>query len=282
MNRRTFLGTLGLATAVPQLACSTAPGPAGRRLRRVGIQLYTLRDDAQRDLERTLGDIARIGYTDVELLGSMNNFGMPPKQLRAILDRLGLRAPSTHVGGEAFDDLERQIETAQILGHDYLVLAGLPAGDNTTLDGYRRWADRLNEAGRRALASGLHVGFHDEPVDFKVIDGVLPYDVITERTDAALVRLQLDTGNIAMAGGDPFDYLKRLGTRYWLFHVKDVPSRGAPNDTELGKGVLDVKRLLAGIDRIDEKWLFVEQETYPGAPLDSARRNYAYLSTLEF
>ncbi|HMH84937.1 MAG TPA: hypothetical protein VK529_03250, partial [Gemmatimonadaceae bacterium] len=108
-----------------------------------------MRDDARRDLEGTLADIAKIGYTDVELLSSMNNFGMPPARLRAVLDRNGLRAPSTHLSGESFDDLDRQIDTAKILGHEYLVLASIPS-DKPTLDDYRRWADRLNEAGRRA------------------------------------------------------------------------------------------------------------------------------------
>lgn len=285
MDRRTVLTTLGLAAAALPLACtpqSAGTAVAPRRLRRVGIQLYTLRDDAGRDLERTLGDIARAGYNDVELLGSMNNFGMLPERLRAILDRVGLRAPSTHVSGEAFDDLDRQIGVAKILGHEYLVLAGLPSSDTSTLDGYRRWADRLNEAGRRALPSGIRIGFHDEPVDFKAIDGVVPYDLLAQRTDPAYVRLQFDTGNLAMAGGDPVDFLKRFGSRCWLFHIKDVPSLGAAHDTELGKGIIDFTRLLAGIDHIDDKFLFVEQETYPGAPLDSARRDYAYISTLEF
>lgn len=284
MNRRTFLSTLGLAAAAPQLACAPRAGTmtsTPRRLRRVGIQLYTLRDDARRDLERTLGDIAQAGYKDVELLSSMNNFGMPPQQLRAILDRDGLRAPSTHLSGESFDDLDRQIDTAKILGHEYLVLASLPT-DKPTLDDYRHWADRLNEAGRRALPSGIRIAFHDESVDFKKIDGVVPYDLLAERTDPAYVRLQLDTGNLALAGGDPLDYLKRYGSRYWLFHLKDVPAIGAEHDTELGKGVVDFRRLLASIDHIDDKFLYVEQESYPGTPLESARRDYAYLSTLEF
>ena len=76
--------------------------------------------------------------------------------------------------------------------------------------------------------------------------------------------------------------MKRYGKRYWLFHIKDAPSLGAASDAELGKGIIDFRRLLAMIDRIDEKHLYVEQETYPGAPLESARRDYAYLSTLEF
>ena len=283
MDRRAFLTSLGLAAAGSQLACASVAQNAvpARRLRRVGIQLYTLRDDARRDLERTIGDIAAAGYKDVELLSSMNNFGMPPARLREILDRNGLRAPSTHVGVGELNDLDRQLADAATLGHQYIVLASLP-GDQRTLDDYKRWADRLNELGKRSLTHGVWIGFHDEAYDFPPIGGVVPYDILVERTDPALVRLQLDTGNMAMGGRDPLEYMKRFGSRYWLFHIKDVPRLGAPNDSELGKGIIDFRRLLASIDHIDDKLLYVEQETYSGAPLESARRDYAYLSTLEF
>ena len=283
MDRRAFLTSLGLAVAGSQLGCASVAQNAvpGRRLRRVGIQLYTLRDDAARDLERTLGDIAAAGYRDVELLSSMNNFGMPPARLREILDRNGLRAPSTHVGVRELNDLDRQLADAATLGHRYIVLASLP-GNERTLDDYKRWADRLNDLGRRSLTHGVWIGFHNEAYDFPPINGVVPYDVLVERTDPALVRLQLDTGNMAMGGRDPLEYMKRYGTRYWLFHIKDAPSLGAPTDTELGKGIIDFKRLLASIDHIDDKLLYVEQETYPGAPLDSARRDYAYIAGLTF
>jgi sugar phosphate isomerase/epimerase len=286
MHRRTFLATIGLAAAATQLGCATSSARAvsrpPRRLRRVGIQLYSLRDDARRDLERTLVDIAAIGYRDVELLGSFNNFGTPPARLREILDRNNLRAPSTHVSGDALDDLERQLEDAQTLGHQYIIVASLPIAGRPTLDDYRRWADRLNESGQRALRRGIRIGFHNHASDLAPIDGTVPYDLLVERTDPSVVRHQLDTGNLAMAGRDPLEYMARFGTRYWLFHIKDVPRLGATSDTELGKGVIDFRRLLASIDDIDEKLLFVEQETYPGTPLESMRRDYAYISTLEF
>src|SRR5215212_6197097 len=110
MQRRNFLASLGIAAAATQLGCAgrVAPNVAGtRRLKRVGLQLYTLRDDAKADLEGTLANIANAGYRDVELLSSMDNFGYAPSRLRTVLDRLGLSAPSTHVGGEAFDNLDR-------------------------------------------------------------------------------------------------------------------------------------------------------------------------------
>lgn len=297
MDRREFLASVGAAMAATQLGCASAGGASAgasatagtgtgvagrRRLATVGVQLYSLRDDARRDLERTLADIAAIGYRDVELLGSMNNFDMPPARLRAVLDRNGLRASSTHVSGNALNDLERNLDEAQTLGHRYLTVASLPIQGQRTLDDYRRWADRLNDAGRRAAGRGIHVAFHNHANDHTPIDGASPYDLLVERTDPSLVRHQLDTGNTAMAGHDPLDYMRRYGPRYWLFHIKDVPSLRATSDTELGKGVIDFRRLLASIDDIGNKHLFVEQETYPGAPLDSVRRDYAYISALEF
>src|SRR3954471_4782905 len=117
-----------------------------RRLTRIGIQVYSLREAARRDLETTLGDIAAIGYSDVELLASSKNFGMRPSRVREVLDRTGLRAPSTHVAAEALDNLDKELDDAQILGHEYLIVASLPTGGKPTLDEYRHWADRLNEA----------------------------------------------------------------------------------------------------------------------------------------
>jgi sugar phosphate isomerase/epimerase len=292
MHRRTFLTSLGVAAAAARLgACATAaPGAAstatagGRRLKRVGIQLYTLRDDAKNNLEATLADIANAGYKDVELLSSMRNFGMPPAQLRQLLDRLGLRAPSTHIGAEGFDNLGALFDEAATLGHQYIVLASLPYGPGkATLDDYRRWADRLNEAGRQARAHNLWMAFHDEAYDFSpLIEGQMPYDVLADRTDPSLVRLQLDTGNAAIGGRDPLDLMRKYGSRYYLFHIKDAARLGATTDTELGKGMVDFRQLLAMIPDIDDKFLFVEQESYPGAPIDSVRRDYAYISSLQF
>jgi sugar phosphate isomerase/epimerase len=285
MNRREFLTALGIAAVGPQLACATAGSSASmgtRRVKKVGIQLYTLRDDARRDLEGTLVNIAQAGYKEVELLSSMNNFGMAPDRLRAILDRNGLVAPSTHVDTGIFNDLDRAIDTGKILGHQYLIVASLPDAERLGLDDYRRWADRFNEAGARALRSNIRVGFHDEPFDFRSINGTTPYDAFVGRADPSVVALQFDTGNAAMGGAEPLEYMKRYGNRYSLFHIKDAPRLGADHDAELGKGIIDFRRLLGMIDRIDEKHLYVEQESYPGAPLDSVRRDYAYISQLQF
>lgn len=285
MNRREFVAAVGSAAVLNPLGCASAPSAQAaqaRTLGRVGLQLYSLRDDARRDLERTIANIAAAGYHDVELLGSMNNFGMAATELRRVLDRNGLRAPSTHVSGNVVNDLQRNLDEAQILGHTYLTVASLPIQGTPTLDDYRRWADRLNEAGRVTRERGVWMAFHNHAGDFLVIDGQVAYDVLVARMDPTVTRQQLDTGNVAMANRNPMEYMQRFGDRYWSFHIKDVPQLGAKSDTELGKGVIDFRRLLASIDRIDDKHLFVEQETYPGAPIDSIRRDFTYISTLKF
>ena len=286
MHRRAFVGGLGAALLAPVLGCASAGASGGaaagtRRVKRVGIQLYSLRDAARADLERTLADIAAAGYKDVEMLASNRNYGMPPAQIRAVLDKNGLRAPSTHTAATLAEDLDRHLDEAATIGHQYLVVAGLPK--RPTLDAYRAWADRLNEAGAKARQRGIWVGHHNHAADMAPVEGQVPYDLLVERADPSVTRLQLDVGNMAMSGRDPLEYMRRYGPRYWSFHVKDVARLGAANDTELGKGIIDFKRLLGMIDRIDEKHLFVEQETYPGStPLESVRRDYTFLSTLDF
>jgi sugar phosphate isomerase/epimerase len=290
MRRRTFVRQLGAAlaalaapAALPAALRAAGTAGAARRVGPVGLQLYSLRDDARRDLARTLAAIAGAGYASVELLGSMRNFGMAPARLRQVLDELKLRAPSTHVAASALDDLPRQLDEARVLGHEYLIVAGFPAERRRTVDDYRRWADRLNAAGAAARRSNVWVGFHNHADDLLVTDGrTTGYDVLLERTDPAVVRMQLDTGNLAMAGRDPLAYMERHAERYWSFHVKDVPRLRATEDAELGKGIIDFRALLARVPRLAEKHLFVEQETYPGAPIDSVRRDFAYLTKLEF
>jgi sugar phosphate isomerase/epimerase len=252
-----------------------------RRLNRIGIQIYSLRDAASLDLEQTLADIAAIGYSDVEMLGSFDNFGMRAPRLRQLLDRNGLRAPSTHVAADSLGDLEKVLDEAEILGHRYIVVASLPVDRPRALHEYKRWADRLNEAGRQARARDLWIAFHNHAGDLVEIDGVVPYDLLVERTDPAVVRHELDTGNIAMSGRNPRDYLERYGERYSLFHLKDVARDDSTSDSDLGEGIVDFQQLLASIEDIDDKLLFVEREISP-APLESLRRAYSYITTLDF
>jgi sugar phosphate isomerase/epimerase len=284
MQRRTFLRTLGAALATPSLACAMShAGVSGdRRLKRIGIQLYTLRDAARADLDRTLGDIAAAGYTDVEMLMSLRNFNRSPTEVRRMLDAHGLRAPSTHIGTATLANVDGAVEEARVLGHRYLILADLPADARRSLDAFAAYADRLNRAGEAARKHDLWIAWHDEADDFKTFNGQQGYDALVTKLDPSLVRLQLDTGNAAVGGRDPLDLMKRYGDRYYSFHIKDAPGIPSPHDVELGKGIVDLRGILSRVKNLDDKYFYVEQETYAGTPLEAVQRDFAYLSKLEF
>jgi sugar phosphate isomerase/epimerase len=279
MKRRTFIQTLGAAAAgtlaLPRLSLGMPT------LDRIGLELYSVRAAMKADPERTLAAIRAIGYTDVELLWSFNNFGRSPQQVRDTLDKEGLRAPSAHIAPETIlDEWDRSLDTAKLLGHEYLIVPSLPDETKRSLDSWKYWADFFNVAGTIARRSGIWLAFHNEPEHMKELEGRIPYDLFLEKIDPKVVRLQLDVGNMLMGGADPMQYLARYPDRYWTFHLKDVVADKS-HDTELGTGVFDLKPFLSAVRDIGHKPCYVEQE---GAKdeLASARIDFNYVHKLTF
>ena len=279
MNRRNFVQTVtaaGIGTlAAPRWAF------ASRRLDRIGLELYSIRKAMAADPDRTLAAVRAIGYTDVELLWSFDNFNRTPQQVRAALTANGLRAPSAHVNPEIlFVGWQRSIDTAKMLGMQYIIVPSFSGATSQTLDDWRQWADHFNHYGAIAKKSGIWLAFHNEPDHMKPIEGKIPYDVFVQRTDPSVVRLQLDVGNMLMGGGDPMAYLARYRDRYHSFHLKDViPDR--TSDTELGTGFFDFKKFLAAVPNLQNKPAYVEQENGKDE-LASAKIDYEYLRNLDF
>jgi sugar phosphate isomerase/epimerase len=285
MNRRVFIQSMA-ATAVgaPGVVSATTArrSPrAARRLDRIGLELYAVRKAMAADPERTLAAVRAIGYNDVELLWSFGNFGRTPEQVRSALTREGLRAPSAHISPEVIlVGWERSLESAKLLGHEYLIVPSLTVDTSRSLDDWREWADRFNSAGAIARRAGIWLAFHNEPDHMKPLEGQIPYDVFVERLDPAVVRLQLDVGNMLLGGADPMAYLARYGNRYGSFHLKDVVADRS-HDTELGTGAFDFRRFLASVPELADKPCYIEQEN-PRDELASAGANFNYLKGLEF
>ena len=279
MKRRTFIQALGVAAA-GSLALPRRLS-ALQTLDRIGLELYSVRAAMKADPERTLAAVRAIGYTDVELLWSFNNFGRSTQEVRNTLDKEGLRAPSAHITPEALlDEWERSVDTARALGHQYLIVPSLPAETKESLDAWKYWADIFNVAGSIARRADLWLALHNEPDHMKPINGKIPYDVFLEKMDPRSVRLQLDVGNMIIGGGDPMQYLAKYPDRYWSFHLKDVVADKS-HDTELGSGIFDLGRFLSAVKDIAHKPCYVEQEG-PKDELAAARANFNYLRALAF
>ena len=300
MERRQFIVTLvtnfaasrlavvaGVGGSVVDCASSAArPRSAGtERLDRIGLQLYTVRDALAKDFEGTLARVAATGYREVEFAGYM---GRRPEEVRAVLERNGLRAPSAHVALEEMRaHMPAVVDAAHTIGHDYIVVPYLPDQERRTMAQYERLADELNTLGRAARDADLRLGYHNHDFEFTTGaraaggEGRLPYDLLLERTDPQLVSFEMDLYWITKAGYDPLAYFARFPGRFRMVHVKD--STGAPEHrmAPVGAGTIDFRRIFAQRKQAGIEHAFVEHDN-PTDAFASIATSYANLSKMTF
>jgi sugar phosphate isomerase/epimerase len=278
-SRRTFLQTGAAALAAGWLPRWKLGTMTSATLDTIGVQLYTVRAEMERDLEGTLARVAEIGFREVEFAGY---FGRSPEQIRSILDRVGLSAPSGHMGYEQLGaGWSKVLDTAQAIGHKYAVIAWTPEEERRTLDDWKRIADKFNHAGEQTRRAGLTFAYHNHNFEFVPIDGKLPYDLLVERTDPATVKLEMDLYRITLAGGDPFAYFTRFPGRFPMVHVKDWKRNATPPMVDVGAGDIDFRRIFREREKAGIKHYFVEHDE-PASPFDSISASYRYLKRLEF
>jgi sugar phosphate isomerase/epimerase len=274
MNRRWFLGASAGSVILSAMRASHA---GSARIGDIGVQLYTVRRELERDFEGTLLKIAAIGYREVEFV---DLFGRPPGAVRALLDRHGLVAPSSHVGYDALDDrLPQSLEAAKILGQSYIVCAWIDSELRREPDVWRRAAERFNRAGEAGKRLGIQFAYHNHDFEFTPADGRLPYDILLAETDPELVKMEMDLYWVAKGGQDPVEYFDRHPGRFPLVHVKDIDGRGEIAD--VGSGTLDFARIFARSETAGIRHYLVEHDD-AASPIDSIAASYRFLRRLRF
>lgn len=270
-DRRDFLIAMGAVgvTGAGLRSAGCAGTSAGRRLDRIGVQLYTVRAAMQESVERTLERVAAIGYSEVEFAGY---FDRSPQQIRSALDENGLSTPAAHVSLELLEnEWESMVKFAATVGHHYLVVPWIEPANRTSLDDYRAYAARFNHVAERANEAGLAFAYHNHDFEFEPLGGRIPFDVLVEDTDPALVAFEMDLFWITKAGGDPFVYFRKHPGRFPLVHVKDMNADGTMVD--VGAGAIDFASLFARSDEAGIRHYFVEHDN-PSDPFESMRASY--------
>lgn len=281
INRRTFLQqTAGASMGALALAKMPAVYATIRKLEKVGVQLYTVRSEMGKDFEGSLKKIAEIGYKEVEFAGYYNR---TPQQIKEILTRYGLTAPSAHVPLKMVQsEMDKAIADAQIVGHKLLVCPYLEAKDRATIDDYKRHAAAFNRAGEACRKAGIEFGYHNHDFEFLTLNGQMPLDVLLAETDKNLVKLELDVYWIKKGKQDALAYFKKYPGRFVALHVKDMDATERGHFTEVGKGVINFKEIFAQSGPAGVKYFIVEQDQTPGSPFDSLKISFDYLKQLEF
>jgi len=230
----------------------------------VGLQLYSVRHDCERDLPTVLDRVAAAGYVGVEFAGY---YGREANELRQMLDDRGLRCCGAHTQlAEVQDErLEATVEFALALGNPYLIVPALPSDWRDSRDAWLRTAEFFDRLAEKLEPHGLRTGYHNHAVEFKPLEGELPWDIFAKNTSPKVI-LQVDTGNCMHGGGDPVEMLRRYPGRAATVHLKEFSTT---NDKALlGEGdvpwdqVFDLCETTGGTE-----WYIVEQESYPLEPL---------------
>ena len=206
----------------------------------MGVQLYTVRADMEKDAFATLQHVAALGYGEVEFAGT---YGNPPQALCEETQRLGLGVAAAHADWQQLmRDPQAAIAEAKALCADTIMLAWLPPEERQTRKQWERWIDHLNRVRDLAEREGLAVAYHAHDFEFAEIDGVRPIDMLMAGLDPR-IGFELDTYWLAKAGVDPLQFLKDHADRVTHLHLKDMAKDGSMAD--VGKGVLPMRDIIA-------------------------------------
>jgi sugar phosphate isomerase/epimerase len=279
-NRRDFLKTTGLFAAGSLLLPAFLPASAATRVKNTGIQLYTVRKEMLADATGTLKQLAKIGFKELESARSEkgNYYGLSPKEIKKITADLGMKLRSGHIHVDK--DWEKSIEQAVETGQDYLISAVLPS-QGQTIAHYQESADAFNKLGEACKKANLSFGYHNHESEFEKVDGQILYDILLDRSDPSLVKMEMDLGWVVAAGHDPLQYFSKYPGRFPLWHLKDMDTT-KKQSTEFGKGQVNIKELLQHSKQSGMKHFFLEQEEYAHTALESAQFDFTYLSALNY
>ena len=289
-------GGSAASTATGASAKSASGTPAGLS-DRIGVQLYSVRDRMEKDFAGTLEGVAKIGFKEVEFAGYFNH---SPTDVRSLIDRLGLRAPSSHV---AFDEISKdipgQVKSAKIIGLEYLTVPALfqPLMGKVAPDFWTKTAAEFNRVGKALREEGLGFAYHNHSFEFeKLPDGRTGYEVLLAETDPANVSFELDLLWATVAGQDPVAMFAKNPGRFVMWHVKDVKgldaARAAITSGEgtaiqrlqkvagslaaVGTGSMDFRRIFAAAGSAGMRHFFVENDSAPTTPSSLADIETSY------
>jgi len=275
MNRRSFLETV---TGAGLLASRLSWAADTRKIDKVGVQLYTVRDAMERDFDGTLAQVAAVGYREVEFAGY---FERSPKDVKAALDRAGLISPSAHFNNSYLGDKwPGVLESAHLIGQQYIVCSSIDEKTRQQPGSWPGIAETFNRAGEAAQQAGIQFAYHNHSFEFEPVDGKLPYDILLNGTDPNLVKMEMDLYWIVNAGADPLAYFNRYPGRFPLVHVKGRARNGDMTEVAADNSI-DWKALFARSDKAGIRHYFVEHDK-PTSPFDSIRASFSYLEQLRF
>lgn len=241
----------------------------------IGLQLFSVRGECNKDLPATLKAVAEIGYVAVEPWGYAGDqlewMGWTAKDIRKMLDDNGLMCCGIHLttGALLGDNLSRTIELNQELGNRFLIIAA-DKDRMSAMDTIMELAQILNDMAEKLQPLGMLTGYHAHGFDFVQFDGQTAWEILFSNTRDEVV-MQMDIGNCAGGGGDPIAMLRKFPGRARSVHLKDY---GGPPGSVIGEGEADWDEIFRLCETLHHpEWYVVEEGGPDGLGFDVSRRS---------
>jgi sugar phosphate isomerase/epimerase len=256
MARRDVLRMGAVGAAAAWAATRSKLGLAASKVP-IGVQLYSVRHDCEKDLPGTLKALKGFGYEAVEFAGY---YGRTATDMRKLLDDNGLKCCGTHAGLDTLegDALEKTVEYNKTIGNKFLICPWIPEERRKTADDWKKLATEFDAMADKVAPAGMRVGYHNHNVEFGPLGGSTPWDLFFGGTKKAVIQ-QVDTGNCIEGGGDPVALIKRFPGRTVTIHIKEY-SKTKP-DAFVGDGDMPWKALFEACETVGgTEWYIVEYE----------------------
>jgi len=253
----------------------------------VFIQLYSVRDDINKDFKSTLDEIAKIGYTGVEAANYNNGkfYNLSPEEFKKEVESRGMQVLSSHINkglnnniaetdwNDVWNWWDTAIKAHKDAGMKYMVVPAMPLFKS--LKDLRAYCDYYNQIGERCNKAGLRFGYHNHAFEFEKVENEIMYDYMLKNTDPDKVFFQMDVYWVVRGGKSPVDYFKKYPGRFLTLHIKD--------DKELGQsGMVGFDAIYNHANVAGTKYMIVEVEHYDYKPLESVKYSFDYLQKNAF
>ncbi|HBL85392.1 MAG: sugar phosphate isomerase [Clostridiales bacterium GWF2_38_85] len=264
----------------------------------VAIQLYSVREQCEKDFPGTLTELKRMGYNGVEFAGL---YGYTAKEVKVLLKDIGLTPISAHVSYEDMTTKTEQMISdyseigVKYIGIPYLVEEHRPGGAK-----YAETIASMKELSTLLKAKGIQLLYHNHDFEFTKIDGKYMLDILYTDLSKDELQTELDLCWVAVGGENPANYLRKYSGRAPVVHFKDFYIEGQtgaklydligiddnkPADKStfeyrpIGTGLQDIGAMLKAVDDAGCEWIIIEQDE-PTASKPYSRLECAEISII--
>ncbi len=249
----------------------------------VAVQLYSVRWDAEKDLRGTLGKIKEMGYDGVEFAGL---YGHEPSEVKQMVDEIGLIPISAHVAlDEMLADPDKVIAGYAEIGCKYIAVPYLNEERRPGTDGFKQTIEDIEMLASVAKKYDIQMLYHNHDFEFKKVDGEYGLDILYQSIPSELLKTEIDTCWVNVAGEDPAEYIRKYSGRSPVVHLKDFVMSGKEKPKQMyeligieseeqdekdageafgfrpvGYGVQNFPAILTASEEAGAEWVIVEQD----------------------